>query len=172
MPLQAQNVRYNYESIANNGSTFISSSQTFSLTGDMTGIIFSTYGSELTTGSLGTSNGYMDTVFGNANSGNVGGINAPTGRTFRAKGFDVWPSANQGGVVLPAGEMIQVIGLNNNVQVVTATVTTTNFGQNTPTNVRWSRIDLSTTSFNTTDIDAVQFVMIGTQDYIGSSPLM
>jgi len=162
----AADVRYNYENISNGGTSFSSSSQTFNLTDEMTGIKITDYGSELNLADLGLSDGYMDTGFSVAHSGNVGGIDAPSGYTFRAKSFDVWPSANAGGQVLSTGELVNVIGIRNGVQVISANVAMVDFGQNATSDVRWHRIDLSSTVFNSTDIDAIQFVLINTQNYI------
>ncbi|WP_154221942.1 Ig-like domain-containing protein [Marinicella rhabdoformis] len=161
----SQAVTYDFENIGQNGTSFSSSGQTFTVSPDLIGIYFETYGSELNGNGL-TSDGYLDTVYGTSKSGNVGGINAPTGMTFRAQSFDVWPSENQGGVVQDTGALVRVLGYRNNQQIISENVAMIDFGQNTALNVRWHRIDLTGTAFNNTDVDSVQFELIGNQDYI------
>ncbi|MCX7552553.1 Ig-like domain-containing protein [Marinicella sp. S1101] len=158
-------VTYDFENIGNGNSSFVSSGQTFTVSAELVGIDIATFGSDLN-GNLGTSDGYLDTGFETSNVGNVGGINAPTGQTFRAQRFDVWPSENQGGVVQSAGALVRVLGFRNGQQIISADVAMFDYGQQTVANVRWHRIDLSATAFGATDIDSVQFELLGNQDYI------
>lgn len=158
-------VTYDFENIGNGNSTFNSSAQTFTVLPELIGINMSSFGSEII-GGADVSDGYLDTGFEVPTSGNVGGINAPSGMTFKAVQFDVWPSANGGGVVLPAGTLVRLLGFRGGNQIISADVATFDYGQSTALNVRWARIDLSSTIFNSTDIDSVQFQLIGSQDYI------
>ena len=161
----AQAVTYDFENIGNGNSSFVSSGQTFTVSPELIGVSFATYGSEII-GGADVSDGYLDTGFQTANSGNVGGINAPSGQTFKALQFDVWPSANEGGLVLPAGTLVRVLGIRSGMSNISVDVATADFGQPTAENVRWARIDLTGTVFNSTDIESVQFQLIGSQNYI------
>jgi len=156
---------YDFENIGNGNNIFVSSGQTFTVSPELIGVVLATYGSDLN-GNQGTSDGYMDTGFQTSNTGNVGGVNAPVGYTFKAQRFDVWPSENQGGVVQPTGSQVRVLGYRDGQQIISADVAMIDFGQATNFDVRWHRIDLSNTAFGVTDIDSVQFELIGNQDYI------
>ena len=160
------NVTYYFEDITHNGTSFTSSSQTFTLTGNMVGQKATSYGSNLS-GQTGNSDGYMDSVYLQSRTGNVGGIAASAGYTFRALGFDVWPSQNGGDNVLSPPQSITVIGKRNGSQVVSVTVSSADYGQNpVAQGGAWQRINLSSTSFATTDIDTVEFVLNSPHNYL------
>ena len=150
---------FDYESIANNGTSFSAASQTFALTGNMVGQTYADYGSNLI-GENGNSDAYMDSGVNQSRTGNIGGIAAPNGYAFKAMMFDVWPSSTQGGSVMSPGETITVIGKLNGQQVVTADVATFSYGQS-PIAIggAWQRIDLTGTDFLSTEIDTVEFVL-------------
>ncbi|AEY00993.1 hypothetical protein GU3_06185 [Oceanimonas sp. GK1] len=155
-----------YESVSNNDDSFVSSGQSFTLTGNMVGQKLTNYGSSIP-GENGNSDAYMDSVFSQDRTGNIGGISAPDGYTFRANMFDVWPSSNGGGAVMAAGQSITVVGLRNGQQVVSATVTSFAYGQDPiAQGGAWQRIDLTGTDFLTTDIDTVEFVIGGSMNYL------
>ena len=171
--LRAGQVTFDYESVTNGATTFSSSSQTWSLTGaNFTDIISSPLGSPAVGSASPGSNGYMDTGVGTARAlGNIGGIKAPAGFTFRAVSFDIYPSSDMGSTIYGGGNdmlgtvglKFTVIGKKNNVQVVTANVTDS---ARTPAETGsvpggyWHFLDLSTTAFATTDIDTVEFVLV------------
>ena len=76
------------------------------------------YGSATLGASSPTSSGYIDANFNTASAvgTNVGGIKAPTGFTFRAVSFDIWPSANKGGDIIPYGTNGLGVGTNNTAE--------------------------------------------------------
>ncbi len=159
-------VTYYFEDIIHNGTSFASSSQTFTLTGNMVGQKINDFGSNLE-GETGHSDGYMDSVYLQSRTGNVGGIAASAGYTFRAQRFDVWPSQNGGDNVLNPPQSITVIGKRNGSQVVSATVASAGYGQNpVALGGAWQRIDLTGTDFATTDIDTVEFVLNSPHNYL------
>ena len=97
-------VTFDYETVTGSSTTFSSSGQTWTLTGDMINEDVPGYGSPEPGTASPCSEFYMDTVYNVARAlGNVGGIQAPSGYTFRALGFDIWPSANSGGSVYGGG---------------------------------------------------------------------
>lgn len=157
---------------ATSGTTFTSGGQTWSLTGNMATILSSNFGAPPVGQSTPESNGYIDTGVNNARSGNVGGIKAPTGFTFRAVSFDIWPSADMGGSVFEGGSgsagtvglSYQVIGKKNGNQVCSAVVADSlrNPPDSYPNNNGglWHHLDLSGTLFASTDIDTVEFVLV------------
>ncbi len=157
---------FDFESVSDNDTTFDSSSLTFSLSGNMVGVNIANLGSK-PIDSNGYSDGYMDSGYGQSRAGNIGGIEAPAGYTFRAQMFDVWPSSDQGAHVMVAGQSITVIGKLNGNQVVSATLTTFAYGQNpVPSGGAWQRIDLTGTDFLTTDIDAIEFSIGDSVNYL------
>jgi hypothetical protein len=157
---------YRFEDIANNGTTFVSSGQTFTLTNFMVGQIIAGYGSN-PDGGTGPSDGYMDSGFNVSRTGNVGGIQAPTGYYFRARSIDVWPSESAGGTVLAPPVTINLIGKRDGATVLTDSATAVSYGQNPePVGGAWLRVDLTGTDFPFTDIDTLEFEMSGDLDYI------
>lgn len=163
---------YDFENVTNGQTTFVSSSQTWSLTGYMANVISSALGSPLAGAASPGSNGYIETGW-NVTRGleNVGGIKAPAGRTFKALSFDVWPSQDEGDKVYggdsnqlgTVGLKYRVVGKLNNAEVVSADVTdTVRSPAQTGTSAGgyWHHLDLSSTAFASTDIDTVEFVLV------------
>ena len=128
---------FDFESVVKGTTSFSLSSQTWTLTGDMTNEVSSALGAPAAGTASPDSNGYMDTGYGTSGIshglGNVGGIKAPAGYTFRATSFDVWPSSDGGnnvyggtdGTLGTVGLKYTVIGMKNNVMVVSNNVTDT-----------------------------------------------
>ncbi|MCB1209161.1 MAG: choice-of-anchor D domain-containing protein, partial [Verrucomicrobiales bacterium] len=162
---------YDFENVTNNATTFSSSGQTWSLTGFMRAIIAANFGSPLTGNASPTTNGYMDTLVSTPRSlGNVGGITAPVGYTFRAKSFDVWPSSSTGSNIYggtndtlgTTGLNYQVIGKLGGSIVATANVTDTVRSpaqSGTAVGGYWHHLELGA-GFAAVDIDAVEFVLV------------
>jgi alpha-tubulin suppressor-like RCC1 family protein len=163
---------FNFESVANNATTFTASSQTWTTTGFMVGVVATGFGSPAVGTASPTTNAYLDSGFLLSRSlGNIGGMKAPTGYTFRALKFDVWPSSGAGAAVYGGtNDQLGTIGLNytvigkrNGSQVVSANVTDT---ARTPPQSGsavggyWHHLDLSATAFASTDIDTVEFVLV------------
>ena len=171
-------VDYDFESIASSTISFSSSGKTWGLTGQFTGV---TVGGGAPAAGVSTpeSGAYIDTGYGRAMSlGDVGGIQAPPGYTFRAASFDILPSDAAGNngqytignttqanaVLTGVGTTYQVIGKKGGTQVCSATVADT---ARTPADSDtsnsggfWHHIDLTGTAFATTDIDDIEFVLI------------
>jgi hypothetical protein len=168
----AANTTFDFESVVSLTTSFTISSQTWTLTGNMETVIAGGEGAPAVGSPSPESNGFLDTGFLTAHSGNVGGIKAPTGFTFRAVSFDVWPSADTGNDVFEGGNAsagtvglsYQLIGKRNGSQVCTATVKDTLLSppENNTNNAGgyWHHLDLSSTAFATTDIDTVEFVLV------------
>jgi hypothetical protein len=163
---------FNFESVVNNATTFTASSQTWTTTGFMVGVVAAGFGSPTVGTASPTTNAYLDSGFQVSRSlGNIGGMKAPTGYTFRALKFDVWPSLDAGSAVYggnndqlgTVGLNYTVIGKRNGSQVVSANVTDT---ARTPPQSGsalggyWHHLDLSATAFASTDIDTVEFVLV------------
>jgi|GEM_PF-2004805 len=171
-------VDYDFETIASSTISFSSSGKTWGLTGQFTGV---TVGGGAPAAGTRTpeSGAYIDTGYGRAMSlGNVGGIQAPPGYTFRAASFDILPSDAAGNngqytignttqanaVLTGVGATYQLIGKKGGTQVCSATVADT---ARTPADSDtsnqggfWHHIDLTGTAFATTDIDDIEFVLI------------
>ena len=163
---------FNFESVANNATTFTTSSQSWTTTGFMVGVVATGFGSPAVGTASPTTNAYLDSgVLGSRSLENIGGMKAPAGYTFRALKFDVWPSSDVGGTVYggtdntlgTVGLNYTVIGKRNGSQVVSANVTDT---ARTPPQSGaavggyWHHLDLSATAFASTDIDTVEFVLV------------
>ncbi len=154
------------EGVSDGQTSFTSSSQTFGVTGTFTLQSETGFGSNLA-GETGRSDGYADTGIGVSRSGDVGGVSAPAGYTFRALGFDVWPSGDAGTSPLAAPQSITVVGYNGGVEALRATVSSFAYGQSPAAfGGAWQRIDLTGTAFRTTSIDAVRFELTGGQNYL------
>ena len=136
------------------------------------------YGSAPIGASSPTSAGYIDAVFNVASAvgTNLGGVKAPTGFTFRAVSFDIWPSANQGGDIIPygtnglgtgtdhtaeTGHNFTVKGYLNGNVIVNLTVKEKQRSpiQTGATGGLWSFLDLSGTAFATTNIDKIDITL-------------
>lgn len=170
----ASALNYDFENVPSIGATSVTiGGQTWTLTGTMIGEPRAELGAPAVGASTPESNGYIDSG-GTVSQplGNVGGIKAPTGVTFRALSFDIWPSHDAGSTVYggatgsagTVGLSYQVIGKKNGSQVVSANVTDSlrSPPDADPLNQGgfWHHLDLSATSFATTDIDTVEFVLV------------
>ena len=172
-------VDYDFETISSATISFSSSGKTWGLSGQFTGVSLGNTGAPAAGTRTPESGAYIDTGYGRAMSlGNVGGIQAPPGYTFRAASFDILPSDSAGNngqytignttqanaVLTGVGATYQVIGKKGGTQVCSATVADT---ARTPADSDtsnqggfWHHIDLTGTAFATTDIDDIEFVLI------------
>ncbi len=177
-------VNYDFENNNNssfNGATSVTiAGKIWTLTGDLSvGYTGPGYGAPAAGTSTPDSSVYAQTPFNTTPEGlvDMGGFKAPTGYTFRAASFDVWPSADKGGSVYGGGNAqvgtvglkyglvgfksgVAVVGSVASPVVITDTLRTPADADPGNQGGWWHHIDLTGTAFATTDIDEIDFVNV------------